>query len=231
MELSERIDGSHTFLALKGSEEFATNRWFEPEKLAPGRIVGSAQGRGNSLFLRAGAHRVVLRRYRRAGLAARFSDDAYLWLGLARSRPYRELVLTARLHEMGLPVPQPLAARIERHGFFYRASLITRQIEGAKALCDCDEIPWEKVGETIALFHRAGLYHSDLNARNILIDEDGKVWLIDFDKCDFRQAHQKWHAENLMRLQRSLRKLGLYDDHAWGLLASQYSALTLKGKQ
>jgi tRNA A-37 threonylcarbamoyl transferase component Bud32 len=53
--------------------------------------------------------------------------------------------------------------------------------------------------------HNAGVDHSDLNCRNILIDAQDKVWLIDFDKCQRRGAGH-WRAKNLERLKRSLRK-------------------------
>ena len=35
-----------------------------------------------------------------------------------------------------------------------------------------------------AELHDAQIYHSDLNAHNILLDEAGKAWIVDFDKCE-----------------------------------------------
>ena len=55
------------------------------------------------------------------------------------------------------------------------------------------------------MLHDAGVYHSDLNRRNILIDGNADVWLIDFDKCD-RRAPGSWTQDNLSRLHRSLAK-------------------------
>lgn len=175
-------------------------------------VVGQAPGRGASLFLEAGPEEWVLRPYRRGGLIARLSETRYLWTGEARSRAFRELRLTATLHERGLPVPRPVAACLWRHGLTYEAALITVRLPGAKALAErltrADACLLARVGRTIRQFHRAGLDHVDLNARNLLVDETGQVWLIDLDRCRLR-APGPWRERNLQRLERSLKKFGV----------------------
>ena len=185
-----------------------------------GRVVGEAPGRGASLFLDASPFergaRWVLRPYRRGGLVARLSDDRYLWTGLERTRAFRECRLTAELHTRGLPVPRPVAARVTRHGLTYRAALITVCIPGARALAslvendEAGDALLARVGTTIRRFHDVGLDHVDLNARNLLIDSQGKVWLIDLDRCRLRPKGT-WQADNLARLERSLAKFGATD--------------------
>jgi len=182
-----------------------------------GRVTGEAPGRGASLFLDAGAGRQwVLRPYRRGGLIARLSARRYLWTGLEQSRAFRELRLTAALHERGLPVPRPVAAAVTRHGPTYEAALITERIPGARALADlletrrASEALLAEVGRTIRRFHDAGLDHVDLNARNLLVDEAQRVWLIDLDRCRLRPKGA-WQAANLARLERSLMKFGASD--------------------
>lgn len=179
-----------------------------------GRVTGEAPGRGASLFLSPpGTCQAswVLRRYRRGGLAARLSESRYLWTGLERTRAFRELRLTATLHERGLPVPRPVAAEVTRHGMTYQAALITVRIAGARALAEClasgeaDDALLERVGATVRRFHDAGLDHVDLNARNLLIDDLGAPWLIDLDRCRLRTPGA-WQADNLERLARSLEK-------------------------
>ncbi|WP_416138664.1 3-deoxy-D-manno-octulosonic acid kinase [Halomonas sp. HK25] len=179
-----------------------------------GRVTGEAPGRGASLFLDAGAGgEWVLRPYRRGGLVARLSATRYLWTGLARTRAFRELRLTAELHELGLPVPRPVAAAVTRHGLTYEAALITERISGARALASrledkrADGTLLEEVGRTIRRFHDAGLDHVDLNARNLLVDDQERVWLIDLDRCR-RRPKGDWQAGNLARLERSLVKFG-----------------------
>ncbi|MCW4152043.1 3-deoxy-D-manno-octulosonic acid kinase [Halomonas sp. 18H] len=173
------------------------------------RVLGEAPGRGVSLFLKAGNEAWVLRPYRRGGLVARLSPDRYLWSGAERSRAFREMRLTAQLHEQGLPVPRPVAARVTRHGLTYEAALITVRLPGARALADClDEADYallQRVGRTIRRFHDAGLDHVDLNARNLLVDPEANIWLIDLDRCRLRRPG-RWQRANLTRLERSLHK-------------------------
>ena len=74
---------------------------------------------------------------------------------------------------------------------------------------------WQAVGSLIARLHRAGAYHSDLNAHNLLLDGDDQIWVIDFDKCALREPGP-WQAEMLARLLRSLRKeAGLHSEFHW----------------
>ncbi|WP_151441987.1 3-deoxy-D-manno-octulosonic acid kinase [Halomonas lysinitropha] len=176
-----------------------------------GLVIGEAPGRGTSLFLAVDSEEWVLRPYRRGGLIARLSERRYVWTGLERTRAFREFHLTASLSAQGLRVPRPVAAGITRHGFCYEAAIITVRIPGARALADllveedADESLLRRVGATIRRFHEAGLDHVDLNARNLLIDPQGKVWLIDLDRCRLRPKGD-WQARNLKRLERSLAK-------------------------
>lgn len=178
-----------------------------------GRVIGEAPGRGASLFLDAGTEEWVLRTYFRGGLIARLSEQRYVWTGLQQTRAFREFHLTAGLHAQGLPVPRPVAAGVTRHGLTYQAALITVRIPGTRALAEllvsgeADDDLLQRVGRTVRRFHDAGLDHVDLNARNLLVDPQGKVWLIDLDRC---RLHPKgaWQAGNLARLERSLAKFG-----------------------
>ena len=178
-----------------------------------GRIVGEAPGRGSSLFLDAGHEQWVLRPYRRGGLIARVNAARYLWTGLERTRGFRELRLTAHLFTHGLPVPRPVATAVTRNSVSYTAALITVRISGASTLAElleqnaADNGLLERVGATIRRFHVTGLDHVDLNARNLLVDTAGKVWLIDLDRCRLRSPGT-WCENNLARLERSLAKFG-----------------------
>lgn len=185
-----------------------------------GLIVGEAPGRGNSLFLQATPkEQWALRPYRRGGMVAKLSEKRYLWTGAEQTRAFRELRLTAKLFEQGLPVPRPVASCVTRYGLTYEAALITVRIAGAKALAEllvndqADEALLHRVGVMIRRFHQAGLDHVDLNARNILIDPTGMPWLIDLDRCRLRTAG-KWQEANLSRLSRSVAKFSAPDQVA-----------------
>ncbi len=151
------------------------------------------------------------RHYRRAGLAALLSADRYLWTGLDRTRAFQEIRLTAQLHKMGLPVPKPVAAHVYKRGLFYQADLITVRLPKTyslgEALLNKQPVEFDRILETINRFHRAGLDHHDLNARNILINTQGEVFVIDFDKCRLKAPNGRWPKANLRRLWRSMQKI------------------------
>ena len=172
-----------------------------------------AEGRGHAVFFNHQGNDLVLKHYQRGGKIAMILGDEYFGIGCSNSRSFREWRLLHRMCEMELPVPLPVAASCVKHGVFYRADLITRQIKNVMTLADClkqkecDEATWMATGACIRRFHDASVYHADLNARNILLSiESGDVYLIDFDKGSFRYLGESWKRSNLARLQRSLVK-------------------------
>ncbi len=211
---------------------------FDPEVLrARKQLSGSAQGRGNTHFFNYDGQALVLRHYRRGGLIARFSDDRYLWAGLARTRAWREWHLLAKLHAMGLPVPLPVAAQVVQQGITYRADIVIESIPNTVTLAQrlrqgpLNELEWSKIAWCLYRFHTLGVYHADLNAHNILLDVQGEVYLIDFDRGRLRRPDAGWQQQNLARLQRSLKKLkGIeeegfaFSDNDWSLLTRVYDA-------
>ena len=201
---------------------------------ARGQLLGSARGRGETAFVGDGERQYVLRHYCRGGLPGRFIRDRYIWTGLERSRPWREWHLTAELFRRGLPVPQPVAARVVRHGLCYSADLMTVRIPDSTSLAQqlgqraLGAAEWHAVGACIRRFHDAGLDHADLNAHNILLTPAG-TYLIDFDRGRLRAAGD-WQQHNLERLLRSLRKLYTenldfhFTENDWQALLAGYGA-------
>jgi len=196
---------------------------FIPEMLnsdywqAKNAIVGSAQGRGTTWFIAtenaAGMMRNwVLRHYYRGGFIGKIVNDQYLYTGIKNTRAAREFTLLKSMRTLGLPAPKPVAFRVIKHGLFYRADLLSSRIENASDLVGLltkhaiNELLWQQIGKVIKVFHQQGIYHHDLNAHNILIDDNDKVWLIDFDRGEQRQNKVNWPEENMARLLRSFRK-------------------------
>lgn len=192
--------------------ELVTPEWFEPEYWQQqGCLTGSAAGRGTTYFFNHQQHDLVLRHYKRGGLIGKVLNDQYWFTGLNRTRAWRELSLLLRLNEFQLPAPKPVAARVKKCLGYYTADLITEKISNAQ---DAHQVllqtaistkTWQLIGKTIGLFHAHQVYHHDLNIHNIMLDEQEKVWLIDFDKCAIK-AGQKWKEQNIARLLRSLKK-------------------------
>ena len=178
-----------------------------------GAVRGEAAGRGSALFLDTPFGAAVLRRYLRGGWPAKVSRDRYLFNGWERSRPLDEFRILADLATHGFPVPDPLAAMTLRSGPFYTGALLTRRIPGAQTLADLvterhdDSSLWYAVGACIRRFHDFGLVHADLNARNILVDDENRVFLIDFDRARISRGDTRACASNLARLSRSFDKL------------------------
>lgn len=196
---------------------------------------GEAVGRGQALFLETPFGAAVLRRYLRGGLPGRFIRERYLYTGLQRSRPVAEFHMLARLHAAGLPVPAPLAALVDRAAISYTGSLLMSRIQNAAPAADrlreFAEQPevWTRIGACIRTFHRHDVVHADLNGRNILVDDGGRVFLIDFDRARIAPGAKRAFAGNLHRLRRSLEKLWPapeWDrlDICWGNLEAGYEA-------
>ena len=187
-------------------------RLFEFDWLrAKSHLRGSSQGRGNAHYLHFAGRDFVLRPFHRGGLIGKFNRDRYFYARVGDSRAMREFMLLDWMRTQGLPVPWPVAARHRASGLFYRADLITERIPNARPLAEVlleraiQEHSWSRIGTVIRQMHSLGVYHADLNCRNVLLDASERVWLIDFDKCK-RRVPGGWMQRNLARLKRSLVK-------------------------
>lgn len=203
---------------------------------ARGAASELAGGRGGVHVIDTTAGFCVLRHYRRGGLVARVLGDRYLWRGADATRCFAEWRLLGAIAQLGLPGPAPIAARYRRAGLYYRADLITRRIADARTLAQClaagqlDAALAAAAGALVARFHRAGIWHADLNAHNVLVTSAG-LHLIDFDRGARRAPARSWQQANLQRLRRSLVKLGAaaageaaFETAIWKPLLVAYSA-------
>jgi 3-deoxy-D-manno-octulosonic acid kinase len=210
--------------------------WFDARHWeSRGAVEGEARGRGAARFIQVDGLSLVLRPYRRGGLVARVSPRHYLWSGEDNARPFREWLLTYRMHRAGLPVAPPIAAHYRHTMGLYTGALITERLAVRGTLADClakeslSVLTWIAIGRVIRRFHEFGVCHADLNVRNILVGEDSKdgIYLIDFDRCSLRRPGL-WRDSNLVRLRRSLEKLayGLprerFDESDWHALLDGY---------
>ncbi|NVJ50314.1 MAG: 3-deoxy-D-manno-octulosonic acid kinase [Gammaproteobacteria bacterium] len=235
---SEQNPQKHWLIASENCPQQLSEQWFNADYWRTKKaIMGESRGRSTTYFIDsqsvAGKAPFVLRHYCRGGLYGKINYDRFLYLGIERTRPYRELELLEKMVAMELPVPHPVAGHVWQRGGFYQADILIEQIPASKDayhhLCigELEQDVWHAIGTTIAAFHRQQVFHSDLNIHNILLDEQAKVWLIDFDKCALRAGDQ-WKAENLARLHRSLTKEKTkqpnfhFTEQDWQVLLSGY---------
>ncbi|MHA6203193.1 3-deoxy-D-manno-octulosonic acid kinase [Dyella soli] len=216
MAMQERIreDAAGAILFDAAVSPQVDNDWFEPDAWRQrGALRQAGGGRGGVSIIDTPAGECVLRHYRRGGRVAILMGDRYLWTGAERTRAFAEFRLLGVIASLGLPGPQPVACRYRRTGLFYTADLITRRIADVQTLAEClaagrlDAEMAELVGALVARFHRAGIWHADLNAHNVLVAAED-LFLIDFDRGRQRQPAEAWQQANLQRLRRSLVKLG-----------------------
>ncbi len=215
---------------LEFNQQIFDDQWLADQ----GYVTNSpSAGRGASLFLNINRHQLVLRHYRRGGMVRSISEGSYIWLGLHRTRAWREFGVLCALEQLGLPAPRPYSCQVKRTGLVYSASLITFYLDGltlAERICTArlDNDQWFAIGRCIRQFHISGVNHADLNAHNILFDDAGHVSLIDFDRATISRPAENTRIEsNLKRLKRSLDKIGSsgpahYDSDCWNVLIKGY---------
>lgn len=209
-EVLETDAGTSILVDADLSEQVGAN-WFDPAWWQRrGSVRAELGGRGQALLIDAPVGELVLRRFQRGGLVAHLARESYLWLGRDRSRSFREFRLLRELGGRGLPVPAPVGAIVERRGPVYRAGLLTRLIPNARELAvlatDLSVHQWRELAAVLDDFFAAGLWHPDLNARNLLMDRQGRWYLLDLDKARLMDGRVE-DGRMRRRLARSLEKL------------------------
>lgn len=157
---------------------------------------------------------LCLRVYLRGGLIGKFIKRSFLRWGNFAQRARLEFELTAKLYEDGLPVPRPLLAREVEGTFTFENAIVCEQIPNSKNLAEVlasgrplspDEL--HTIGQTLAHFFVSHVVHTDLNLRNILLDAQGKCYVVDFDKCYCSDKFGAAAIEQMLgRLERSFAK-------------------------
>jgi 3-deoxy-D-manno-octulosonic acid kinase len=211
---------------------------------SPAKTAGESRyyGRG-AIWLSqlANGETAVIRPYLHGGALRRLTGDRFFtW----PPRPFRELAITEELRRRGLRTLEIYAACVSRpFGPFYRGWLITRQLSDAEDLWSAlktglaERLDFDRVlrivAESMAALHRQGVYHADLNLKNILIRAEGTdvaAYVIDFDKAKvfLGKLPAPLARRNLDRLERSVRKLDperkFFPAEAWDRFVSYYHA-------
>lgn len=238
IECSFEHDGAH-YRFCEEKESLCETRLFDSDWLSTRGMLQRTLSHGRNAvdILNYRQSTLVCRRYYRGGVMRRISTDRYVRTRLSDSRAWREFDVLLRLQSLDLPSPKPYACRVVPSSLYYRASLITHYLASTQTLAETlsrhelSDQQWLDIGGCVKKFHDVGLDHSDLNANNILLDDRGRVFLIDFDKARFRHgAGDNWKRGNLKRLQRSIIKCGrntevfYFSPASWDLFRDGYGA-------
>ncbi len=155
--------------------------------------------------------RVFVRQAVRGGAPGLILKTLYLDDG----RALHEIRAAAAARERGAAVPEPLAAlRTRAWGPFHRFTVVNREIPDAVNLLDL--VPrldtdvkreaFRRVATALRRLHDAGVYHADLNVKNILLS-GFDVFFVDFDKASLKPRRvEAMDVRNLARLNRSAEK-------------------------
>lgn len=147
--------------------------WLLTENL----ITNTASGRGLVYFFSILGENCVLRHYYRGGLVAKVSTDKFIFRDVTQTRPYQELSLLAKLHDAGLNVPKPVAAKLQHTRFYYTADIITGTIPRAQELHShilrqaLEPSVWHEIGATLRKMHDLQACHYDINVKNVLLQQ------------------------------------------------------------
>lgn len=201
--------------------EFLTSEQCTKQSHRDEKAPGAFQGRGSlrRLELQNG-ETALIRPYRHGGLLRHLLRGIFFtW----PPRPFRELAITEEARHRGIPTIEVLAACVRRiWGPFYRGWLVTRQLKGCQDLWTAFESGmvretgakriFDAVAATLRDLHREGIYHRDLNLKNILVrcEANGvKGYIIDFDRAMLflGEVPPALAKRNLQRLLRSALKL------------------------
>ncbi|MGN1394345.1 MAG: 3-deoxy-D-manno-octulosonic acid kinase [Succinivibrionaceae bacterium] len=177
------------------------------------KVIDVFKGRGTTYIVRDDNNKpIVIRHYWRGGVVGNILKDKFLKLADTSHRAFLEYDMLLTMRKMGLPVPRPIVAREINKGMWITNDIVVEAIIGAKTITSilCRRELTQKelcyIGYTVGKFFKAGVYHSDLNINNILFDGNNDTWIIDFDKCDFRNIDKFLYKEVIQRLRRSFLK-------------------------
>ena len=162
----------------------------------------------------------LIRTYQHGGLFRRITGGVFFtW----PPRPFRELAITEELRRRGIATVEVYGACVEPvWGPLYRGWLVTRELKEAQNLWSAFQSGFvgelginrvlQAVAKSLRALHREGVYHRDLNLKNILVGKgpDGVLgYIIDFDRAKlFSGSLTRGLANrNLDRLLRSAQKL------------------------
>ena len=179
----------------------------------PANPVDSVLG-GRSSFTVAhleGIGSVVVKYYARGGFIRHLVKQRYLRWGKTRCQIEYELLQIVR--NLGLSAPEPIAYAY-RGGLIYKGWLVTKKIEEQQTLAElsCKDqelarIVMKELINQVSTLIKNNIFHVDLHPGNVLVDRDGRVFVLDFDRARItRKDKNKLRDHYLSRWRRAVTK-------------------------
>ncbi len=154
---------------------------------------------------------VVVKYYRRGGLVRYFVKQKYLKCG--KTRGQREYELLQKVRSFGISAPEPIVFAY-RGLLFYKGWLVTREIKGHQTLAELSfsnenrtRKILKEVTRQISILIKNNILHVDLHPGNVIVDNQDRVYIIDFDKgCLFNGKNTSLRNRYLRRWDRAVKK-------------------------
>ena len=187
------------------------SRW---ESLIAG---GKAAGRGRIAFVENSSRHMTLKQLRRGGALGSLWRDRFP----SRERLTANLSTPTLARERGVSTPAALALLlVSGPPGLWRGWLALETVPRARDMMQrvLQQTPTAEVwGEVLAVVHSlhdAGIDHPDLNLGNLLLDEDGKAWVIDLDGCSVHSTtlDTDRRIDAIRRVERSYLKTCFLND-------------------
>jgi hypothetical protein len=186
-------DGAEAVLRADVASPLLAAGIVDPESLRA-RSAATYVGRGRPFGVDvAGAGRVFVRPYLHGGAFGRVTGGLHAGDG----RFADEVAMHVEAAAAGVPVCEALGFVSRAAGPFRRGWLLLREIPGARDLLDllCSALaPGRRrdllraAGRAIRALHDAGFDHPDLHFKNLLVEPDGTVRVLDLDRSRRRAS-------------------------------------------
>ena len=182
---------------------------------APEKGVLSGRNAVNRIDL-PGVGNVVVKQFARGGMLRHINRWTYVKSG--KTRAQAEFELLAKLRELGVNAPEPVAYAF-RGRLFYHAWLITREIEAVQSLAEVALAEPNRIYQLlpavvtqIRRLIQNRIHHVDMHPGNVLVGPTDEIYLIDFDKAGIsRLSSQKLALKYGRRWHRAVVKHQLPD--------------------
>jgi len=174
---------------------------------------------------------VFVKQYAHGGLLRHITGGSFLCVGPSRS--LQEYLMLERVREIGINAPHPMLF-VNKGSFLYRTWLFMEEIVNSRNLAevsrseraeDVDVLheAMSKLGEQVLALIAHKIFHVDLHPGNVLVQEGGRVSIVDFDKArEFKGSSERLRELYLRRWRRAVIK------HRLSPVLTEIMSLTLR---